>query len=146
MDEEKNDTGPSPEAGGPPEGKSQIHVDTDWKKQAQAEKERLAREVEEGQVAPGPAGAAAGEAAGEMPPADFSTLVQTLATQAAVFLSDQRDPRTGRTFRRPEVAKHHIDLLAVLEEKTKGNLKDEEKELLDTMLYELRLAYVAAVS
>ncbi len=43
-------------------------------------------------------------------------------------------------------AKHHIDLLDVLDEKTKGNLTDEEKQALNAVLYELRTQYVQAIS
>jgi hypothetical protein len=128
----------------PPEAPSRIHIDSDWKKEAQAEKDRLAREVEEKAAAGGAAGP--GEAGHGLPPADFSTLVQTLGTQAAIFLSDQRDPETGEPLRNLELAKHNIDLLRVLEEKTKGNLTDEEKRLLETLLYELLMAYVSASS
>ena len=73
-------------------------------------------------------------------------LVQTLATQAAIFMSEQADPETGRPIRNLELAKHNIDLLRVLEEKTKGNLADDEKRLLETLLYELLMAYVSAAS
>jgi len=121
-----------------------IHVDTDWKAQAKAEKERLARQVEgAGRAAAEPA---AETAAGPMPPASFAALVQTLATQAALFLSPARDPHTGRSLRNLDLAKFHIDLLSVLEEKTRGNLTEEEKRLLDRYLYDLRMAYVSAAS
>jgi hypothetical protein len=135
-----------------------LHIDSDWKREAQAEKERLEREVEAKQAAPkaGPAGPVPGAAAagaarprgrqGQVPPASFSTLVQTLATQAMMFMSDEHDPQSGQSLRRLDLAKHQIDLLAVLEEKTKGNLTDEEKSLLDTALYELRMAYVSEAS
>jgi len=144
MADEKQKPEGKPEANSPPAGESRIHVDSDWKKQAQAEKERLAREVEK----PGPASAGAARAGrpDRMPEASFSTLVQTLATQAALFMSSERDPRSGRSIQNLDLAKHHIDLLAVLEEKTKGNLTDEEKRLLDSILYELRVAYVSATS
>ena len=141
MTEEKKKPEPNGGANKPPKGESKIHVDADWKKQAQAEKERLAREVETKGAA-----AAGRERGGRMPEASFTTLLQTLATQAALFMSSQRDPRTGRTLQNLDLAKHHIDLLSVLEEKTKGNLTDEEKRLLDTLLYELRVAYVSAAS
>ena len=128
-----------------------IHVDSDWKKEAQAEKERLAREVE------GTTGAAEADLAAEADraagleeepplPATFEALVQMLATPAALFMSVQRDPETGQRVRRLDLAKHHIDLLGVLEEKTQGCLTEEERRMLETMLYELRLAYVSAVS
>ncbi|MCX5672648.1 MAG: DUF1844 domain-containing protein [Planctomycetota bacterium] len=142
--------------GPPPADQPRIHVDSDWKKQAQAEKERLAREVER-QAAPLPppspgVGAGPGPTIpaerpmGEIPPASFPTLVETLATQAAIFLSDRVDPETGQSLQHLELAKHTIDLLSMLEEKTKGNLTDEEKRVLDSMLYELRMAYISAAS
>jgi len=129
---------------------SGIHVDADWKAEAKAEKERLARQMQETTDAAGP-GAAGGRAAGAggpggLPAPSFAGLVQTLATQAAIFLSKERDPETGRTLRNLDLAKHNIDLLAVLEDKTRGNLDDEEKRLLDRYLYELRMAYVGAAS
>jgi hypothetical protein len=142
-DEKQKPEGKS-EPNSPPAGESRIHVDADWKKQAQSEKERLAREVES--RGPASAGTARAGRADRMPEASFSTLVQTLATQAAFFMSSERDPRSGRSIQNLDLAKHHIDLLAVVEEKTKGNLSDEEKRLLDTILYELRVAYVSATS
>jgi len=149
MTEEKAKPEQVPDANKSREHQSKIHVDADWKRQAQEEKERLAREVEGKGEKERRAGAdvrARGPRAEQMPPADFSTLVQTLATQAALFLGDHRDPKTGKSLRNLDLAKHHIDLLDVLEKKTKGNLSDEEKRLLDSLLYELRLAYVSAAS
>ena len=153
---------PTPPGGEPP----RIHIDSDWKREAQAEKERLSREVEEkarAAAAPRPAtipmpgaagpmpGAAGGHAAaeqqgGRIPPATFAMLLQTLATQAAMFLSDEIDPETGQPMRQLDIAKHNIDMLAVLEEKTKGNLTPDEARLLDSLLYELRMAYIQAAS
>ena len=143
-------------------GERHLHIDSDWKKQAQEEKERLAREVEQKPSAgagaagaagtagmPGAAGAAGtapGRRGGQraLPPASLAALVQSLATQAAIFMADQRDPETGQSLRNLDLAKHNIDLLRVLEEKTKGNLTEEEKHLLETVLYELLMAYVGA--
>jgi hypothetical protein len=146
--------GGSSGASQPPQGGARIHVDTDWKKQAQAEKERLTREVEAAAAAKAAApkdsagvpGAEYGGRAQGLPPATFSVLVQTLATQAAMFMSEQPDPETGAPMRNLELAKHNIDLLRVLEEKTRGNLSEEEKHLLETLLYELLMAYVSAAS
>ena len=45
-----------------------------------------------------------------------------------------------------EIAKHYVDMLQMLEEKTKGNLADEEKSLLDQVLYEIRMRYVQMAS
>lgn len=144
----------SPEPTGaehPPKEQPKIHVDADWKKEAQAEKERLSRQAAAGPAAGPAAGRGPGAPRAEgrrpgFPPATFVALVQTLATQAAIFMSDERDPDTGRSIRNLDLAKHNIDLLGVLEEKTKGNLTDDEKKVLDRFVYELRMAYVSAAS
>jgi len=141
--QEAKDT-PLKEAAASGEGK--IHVDADWKAQARAEKERLARETERAQAGAQAAAGVAAAGAAALPAASFAALVQMLATQALIFLSDERDPQTGRSLRNLDMAKFNIDLLGVLEEKTRGNLTDEEKRGLDRYLYELRMAYVAAAS
>lgn len=81
-----------------------------------------------------------------VPSASLSGLVQMLATQAMIFMSNERDPQTGESLRRLDMAKHQIDILGILEEKTKGNLTEAEKRLLDAVLYELRMAYVTEAS
>jgi hypothetical protein len=120
-----------------PEEKPKIIVDDDWKAQAKAEKEKLAKEVE-GEGAP--RGGRAGQPR-ELPPASFTTLVSSIVTQAFLSLGGMQD-RSGRRYVDLDLAKHHIDTLAMLEEKTKGNLADEEKKLLDQGLYECRMQYV----
>jgi hypothetical protein len=111
-----------------------IIIDEDWKSQAEAEKQRLA-EAEQS----GPQAGAAGEAG--LPPSNFTTLVTEVVTQAYFAMGAIADPR-GRRFRDMGLAKHHIDMLAVIEEKTKGNLSEEEKTLLDNALYECRMMFV----
>ncbi|MHC4983995.1 MAG: DUF1844 domain-containing protein [Planctomycetota bacterium] len=118
------------------EEKPKIVVDDDWKAQAQAEKEKLAEQAErEGGRAgtPGPR---------ELPPPTFATLVNSLAMQAMLALGGIQDPKTKRTIVDLDLAKHQIDTLCVLEEKTKGNLSEDEKKSLDQALYETRMAYV----
>jgi hypothetical protein len=131
-----------------PSKEQKIIVDEDWKSQAQAEKERLAEEVEKkaesASAAPGPADAA-GEAGGrqrEIPPASFAGLVNSLAAQIVFALGGMPDPRTQQRFVDLDLAKHHIDTLSVLEEKTRGNLTDDEKRLLDQVIYETRMQFV----
>jgi hypothetical protein len=121
--------------------KPKIIVDDDWKAQAQAEKEKLAEEVEkkEGQM---PGGPAAGRRPRELPPASFAALVNSIAGQVYMSLGGLVDRKTGRRLVDLDLAKFHIDSLAVLEEKTRGNLTDEEKKLLDQVLYETRIQYV----
>lgn len=135
-DAEKDKAGKKPD-------KPKIVVDDDWKAQAQAEKEKLAKQVEGGAAADEAAGGAA--PAGEprdIPPASFSTLVTMLATQALLAMQPVADPKTGKPARNMDLAKHQVDALAVLEEKTKGNLTDDEKALLDQALYQVRMQYV----
>ncbi len=109
-----------------------LQVDDDWKSEAAAEKERLAKAVEE-------------ESPRGLPEADFSGLINMLAMQAMVGLGGVAGPDGRQIPPNPDIAKHHIDLLDVLETKTKGNLEPQEKQLLDTALHQLRLAYVESV-
>ena len=130
-------------------GDKKLHVDAGWKEQVRQEKEQLAEKGDEsppsgGGKAAGTREEAGGEEHGSLPAASFETLVQSLATQALLFLTPQEDPETGKPLRNLELAKHSIDLLAVLEEKTKGNLDDRERRLLDAVLYQTRMAYVEA--
>jgi hypothetical protein len=134
--------------------KPKIIVDDDWKAQAQAEKERLSKQVEQpapatGAAKPGApagpgaqAGAQAQDEMKELPPATFTTLVNSLVAQIFYLLGGMQDPKTGRRMVDLEMAKHHIDTLAMLEEKTKGNVSTEEKQALDQALYETRMQYV----
>jgi hypothetical protein len=139
------------------EEKPSLHIDTDWKRQAQEEKKRLAEEEakkarESAPAAPAtaPPGAGAPRATAprgraEMPPASFPTLVQSILTQILFYLGDltQRGSEPNVNL---DMAKHQIDIMGVLEEKTRGNLSDEEKQLLDTALYEARMRYVNVAS
>jgi hypothetical protein len=156
------------------EEKPSLHIDTDWKKQAQEEKKKLAEQEEKRRASapppaagvgvgggavpvgagPGPgasvgptAGARVGARAGgrEMPEASFATMVQSIVTQVLFYLGDLA-PRGGEPTLNLDMAKHHIDTLGVLEEKTKGNLSEEEQRMLDAALYESRMRYVAVAS
>jgi hypothetical protein len=77
-----------------------------------------------------------------MPPADFAGLVGSLATQALMYMGAFPDPQTGRAIVSLEYARFHIDLLGVLEEKTRNNISAEESKDLTSVLHELRLRYV----
>jgi hypothetical protein len=87
-------------------------------------------------------------AAGEQPPvepqeprSDFASLVRSLATTAYSALGLLPDP-SGTRRRDVEIARQMIDWLAVIEQKTRGNISFEESDFLARVLYELRLAYV----
>lgn len=115
-----------------------IIIDDDWKAQAQAEKAKLAEKEKSRQASdPGKPGEA-----GEAGPIGFTDLVQMLASQALTYMGAVADPQTGRAVVSPPMAQAHIDLLGVIEEKTKGNLTDEERKLLTGILHELRMQFV----
>jgi hypothetical protein len=79
------------------------------------------------------------------PPADFSTFILSLGSSALIHLGEIEPP--GETAKRRDLpmAKHTIDLLTLLREKTQSNLTPEEDKLLDSLLYDLRLRYVEMV-
>lgn len=75
------------------------------------------------------------------PPIDFSTLVYSFATQALVQLGEAKIPNEETRIDLTS-AKQSIDILEILEKKTKGNLTEGEDHLLQNLLYDLRLRYV----
>ncbi len=77
------------------------------------------------------------------PDADFKFFATTLALQASIALGHMANPETQKTQKDPVQAKFIIDTLGMLQEKTKGNLTPEEAKLLENLLYELRMAYLA---
>lgn len=77
---------------------------------------------------------------------DFPTVVLSLSTSAMFHLGLVDDPLHGPSPVDLEGARHTIDILAVIEEKTRGNLTPQEKQLLEQALYELRLSYAAVAS
>lgn len=79
----------------------------------------------------------------DLPALDFSTFVLSLSTTALCQMGLVPDPVSGATLDPDAViARQTIDTLEMLREKTRGNLDDEERKLLDTLLYELRLKIV----
>lgn len=74
----------------------------------------------------------------ELPPVTFSSFVVSLAASAMRNLGDGPDAEVNLP-----LAKHSIDVLGVLHDKTKGNLDDEEARLLEAVLYETRMKYLA---
>jgi hypothetical protein len=80
----------------------------------------------------------------ELPPPSFPLLIATYASQASVAFGHIPNPIDGKTELRLDLAKHAIDMLAILEEKTRGNLTHEEASMLENALHQLRMAYVEA--
>jgi hypothetical protein len=120
------------------EQEKKIIVDEDWKQEAQKEKEILAaqeqaekKDKQQEKTSRGP-----------LPEGNFAALISMLATQALFALGLLQIK--GQEERKPdlELAKYNIDMLQVLEDKTKGNLSKEEEIVLANTLNELRMGYV----
>jgi hypothetical protein len=78
------------------------------------------------------------------PQLDFNALVLSLGSSVVIHLGEAPDPTSGEKRGKPEfaLAQQSIDLLAMLQEKTRGNLTEEERRFLEGMLYDLRLLFV----
>ena len=81
----------------------------------------------------------AGAGAGEI---NFSTFVVGLSTQALLSLGEIPDPHSGQLARDLPAAQQLIDIIGMLQEKTRGNLDREESAMIEAILYELRMKYV----
>ncbi|MBI5902056.1 MAG: DUF1844 domain-containing protein [Deltaproteobacteria bacterium] len=78
----------------------------------------------------------------DLPPLDFSTFILSLSTSVLMNLGVVENPITGKTEKEPAAAQQTIDLISLLQEKTRGNLTPVEENLMDDVLKELRLWYV----
>ena len=77
-----------------------------------------------------------------LPEVTFTTFVMSLNTAALFHFGELTDPETGKTGRDLTLAKHTIDTLGLLKDKTAGNLSRDEENLLDAVLYDLKLRFV----
>ncbi len=87
------------------------------------------------------------EATAARPPAsvDFAMLVQSIALSALHYLGLMTEPEGGQTAERDiPLARHNIEILELLEEKTRGNLSPDEAKLIASLLYEVRMHFVEA--
>jgi hypothetical protein len=108
-------------------------------KQSEAKAEA---QFEEAKAQDEAAGSTQGGRKGPLPPVEFSGLVLSLSHAAMMHLGQIPDPNTGQPQMDRDLARHTIDTLGMLKDKTKGNLSPEEQRLIDHALTELRLAYV----
>ena len=74
---------------------------------------------------------------------DFSTFIMSLTSSAFYHLGDMPDPATGKKEVNLPAVQQTIDMLIMLREKTKGNLKEDEEKLIEQLIYELQVKYVA---
>jgi hypothetical protein len=86
---------------------------------------------------------ASGQESGQLPPIDFPSYLLSYYTQGLVLLGEVPNPYTNKKEEDVEAAKNTIDILGMLQEKTKGNLSQDEEKLLESVLYELRMKFMA---
>ena len=81
-----------------------------------------------------------------LPEVNFSSLIFSLSSSALLHLGEIDDPQTGEKREDLPMAKHSIDIISMLKDKTKGNLDDEEQKFIDSLLTDLRFRYVKSVN
>ena len=81
-----------------------------------------------------------------LPKVDMNTFLLSLSSSAMVHLGEVPEPESGNTSINLGMARHTIDVLGMLEEKTQGNLTSDEEDLLKNILFELRMKYVQKAS
>ena len=79
-----------------------------------------------------------------LPEVNFNSLIFSLSSSALLHIGEIADPQTGQKTKDLPMAKHSIDIIAMLKDKTKGNLAEDEQKFLDNILADLRLRYVKA--
>ena len=135
-----------------------IHADSDEEREGDGSPEEDATPTDEQAQAPAPdpADAAAGEddAASEEAPDDdqaanefplsFATFVISLGDSALIHLGAIPHPATGEPQPDMQAARQTIDILGILDEKTQGNLSEEEQKLMTNLLYTLRMQWIQA--
>lgn len=108
-----------------------------------------AEEVKHEQAAPeaeAVPGASSGTEESPLPEMNFASFIFSLSTTAMYHFGDFPDPDTQESRKNLPAAKQTIDILSILKSKTEGNLDESEKELLDGILYELRMRFVKEMS
>jgi hypothetical protein len=79
-----------------------------------------------------------------LPEVNFNSLIFSLSSSALLHLGEIADPHTGQKKKDIPLAKHSIDIIAMLKDKTKGNLTEEEQRFMESILADLRWRYVRA--
>jgi len=143
----------------PEQNEPKMFVDEDWKSRVEAERETLDAVAEEQAEQQKQQEAQPDESPVEqastnddtqpdmqsIPPADFATIVSIFSTQAMLALGLVPGPDGKPAEKQLPVAKHLIDILGVLEEKTKNNLTENEAAMMESSLHQLRMVYLDAL-
>jgi len=114
----------------------------DEKGELKEEKEEVAAKGKEEEKKKEPKEEEAGQA--PLPEVNFNSLIFSLSSSALLHLGEIADPQTGQKRKDIALAKHTIDIIAMLKEKTQGNLTGEEEKFLESILTDLRWRYVRA--
>lgn len=101
------------------------------------------REEQKGKSSPGVSQQNEGQI---LPEVNFLNFILSLSTTVMFHFGDFPDPTSGEVKKNIPAAKQTIDILSMLKDKTKGNLDNQEKSLLDDLLYELKMRYVKETS
>ncbi|MEZ6086740.1 MAG: DUF1844 domain-containing protein [Pirellulaceae bacterium] len=137
------------------EDEPKLIIDDDWKERVQKEKEaaeKAALEKEAGTSTPSSGDTISGASEGSSPqdddalpppPASLEMLVSMLASQTLISLGQIPNPMSGKPEPNKAYARHYIDTIAMLEEKTKGNVTAEEQQLFSQTLHQLRMLFVS---
>jgi hypothetical protein len=113
-----------------------LYVDEDWKSQVEAEKSAAAEQPSNGREEDK-------QSSEPLPPPSLTFLASTLYLQGAISMGLLPSPISDKQELQLDRAKHAIDMIAMLQEKTKGNRTPEESGELEDMLHQLRMAYVS---
>ncbi len=118
--------------------------DNQEEERAEKEEERAESSEEEAQAPESEDAAASGEDAEsfQLPEINFATFIFSLNSSVLAHLGIIDDPASGKKVKNLVLAKQTIDILGMLEEKTRGNLTEDEESMLKNMLYDLRMIYV----
>jgi hypothetical protein len=128
----------------------ELVVDTDWKAQVEKEKQQAEstdqepKAAETGETIAQESASEGEDSSQALPPASLATVITTFYSQAMVCLGAMPNPATGETEPHLPMAKHLIDTVEILQEKTSGNTNEEEAKMFDEVLHLLRMAYVGA--
>jgi len=114
----------------------------DEKGELKGEKEETAAEVKEEEKKEEPKEEEARQV--PLPEVNFNSLIFSLSSSALLHLGEIADPQTGEKRKDIALAKHTIDTIAMLKEKTQGNFNGEEEKFLESILTDLRWRYVRA--
>jgi hypothetical protein len=120
----------------PNPSEKKLYVDEDWKSQVEAEKAADAGEKQETEPA------TEKRPSEPLPPPSLTFLASTLYLQGAISMGLLPNPLSDKSELQLDRAKHAIDMLAMLQQKTEGNRTPEESEEIEAMLHQLRMAFV----